>query len=138
MPRCCASRMTNWFAALAYLLAIVASSVSHVHFHALAGSNSVCTASEHHSACDHEHEADPRSAHSEHSNSASSEHGETPTGDDDCNICRFLCRPVLQVTLFEIVESFERIASLPAEALPEVSPTVIRAAQARAPPFAAV
>lgn len=141
MRRLRASRLTNWFAAVAYALAIVASSVSHVHFHALADSATECVTrlAHHHGDCDHEHDSEHDSDHPLAGHEGTSTGHEAPTGhDDDCNICRFLSRPVLQVTPFEIDESRERVAPVAAVSLPEIRPTVLCVAQARAPPTAAV
>ncbi len=147
-------RATSLLAAAVYLLAIVLSSLSHVHVHALgddshgAGRSEYCAGhgehcAEHANDCDHA-DADHLAAdHHEDGDDATQQASRTPAGhsplshDDECNICQFLGRPILAVTPFALAETSEHVVPLPAEAMPDLQPIVVVATQARAPPGAA-
>jgi hypothetical protein len=145
MRRPIIQRATNLFAAWAYLLAIVLSSASHVHVHAL-GEASHGEASEHVSTghCSaHDHDCDDHDSHHHAAPHAGEDHDAARpchaplADDDDCQICQFLGRPILAVTPFALVENSECVVPVRTVTAPRVQPIVVVATQARAPPSVA-
>jgi hypothetical protein len=140
MPRQPLQRATTLLAAAAYLLALVASNLSHVHVHPLVDAEfdacSQATTTEGFARCvqDADRNADPDgTVHDAHHGS-----GEAPASHhDDCNICRFLGRPILLVKPFELTDASEPVVSLPALGEPALRPVIVVVTHARAPPNAA-
>lgn len=134
-------RTIGLLAVAGYLLALVVSNLTHVHLHALGDAGRVHVCSTAHGKAehdDHHHDHDRCAAHDVTLTEASShEHGELPAGDDDCNICRFLGRPILLVKPFELAEVSAPVTALLAMQAPAVQPIVVIDTHARAPPVAA-
>ncbi len=130
-------RTIGLLAVAGYLLALVVSNLSHVHVHALgdAGRVHACSA---HGEAEHDHDHDRCASHEVAlTEDSSHEHGEVPAADDDCNICRFLGRPILLVKPFELAEISAPVTPLLAMQAPAVQPIVVIETHARAPPAAA-
>jgi hypothetical protein len=129
-------RMTRLLSATAYLLALVASNLPHVHVHALAeaGPNHSCATAIGDDLAHHDHSGDDDAT----VEGRCHEPADVPASDDDCNICRFLGRPILLVRPFELAEISEQVIPLPAMRAPAVQPIILVVMQARAPPYVAL
>ncbi len=120
---------------VAYLLALVASNLSHDHVHALAEADPA-----HACATADGDNVDHRGHGDDHDATLAGrchEPAGVPTSDDDCSICRFLGRPIQLVTLCELPEVSGQVTPLASSQAPAVELVVLVVTQARAPPCVA-